>query len=276
MNRIVPLLGWGGCWDGAKMMKRHFQVALVLAGCLTAASTLVAQTATGGNSTDQSKPGAQSAPAAQPSANPFPEDTSNVPVMPSKAAPGLPEGSYNGTEGAAPSLPGLSLPGEDLDPMRSPDDVAPSAASGQEEGFSSSLKGLEKVLPTPGEDQPEKKKKLAGKNPVVKEPSHQEAASKDIQIGGYYLDSKNWKAALSRFESAMVLDPENPEVYWGLAEAERHLGEFSSARGYYQKVAEYDPDSRHGKEARKALQEPEIANGKNAAPGQPAPAGTPK
>jgi hypothetical protein len=251
---------------GRKKMKRHFRVALVLVGCLTAASTLVAQTATGGNSTDQSKPGAQSAPAAQPSANPFPEDTSNVPVMPSKAAPGLPEGSYNGTEGAAPSLPG-----EDLDPVRSPDDAAPSAASGQEEGFSSSLKGLEKVLPTPGEDQPEKKKKLA-----VKEPTHQEAASKDIEIGGYYLDTKNWKAALSRFESAMVLDPENPEVYWGLAEAERHLGDFATARAYYQKVVEYDPDSRHGKEARKALKEPEIANGKNAVPGQPAPAETPK
>jgi hypothetical protein len=266
------LPGWGG-----KKMKRHFRVALVLAGCLTAASALAAQTATGGNATDQSQPVAPSVPAAPSSANPFPEDTSNVPVMPSKAAPGLSEGSYSGTEDAAPSRPGPSLPGEDLDPVRSPDDAAPSAASRpEEEGFSSSLKGLEKLLPAPGEDQPEKKKKLAIKNLVVKESTHQEASSKDIQIGGYYLDTKNWKAALSRFESAMVLDPENPEVYWGLAEAERHLGNFASARGYYQKVAEYDPDSRHGKEARKELQEPEIANGKNAAPGQPTPAGTPK
>jgi tetratricopeptide (TPR) repeat protein len=156
--------------------------------------------------------------------------------------------------------------------VRSPDDAAPLAAGGtEEEGFSSSLKGLEKVLPTPGEEQPEKKKKLAVKNLVVKELSHQEVSSKDIEIGDYYLDTKNWKAALSRFESALVLDPENPEVYWGLAEAERHLGEFASARGYYQKAAEYDPDSRHGKEARKALQEPEIAHGKNAAPSQPQP-----
>ena len=68
----------------------------------------------------------------------------------------------------------------------------------------------------------------------------------------------------------MVLDPENPDVYWGLAEADRHLGNLADARANYQKVAEYDPDSRHGKEASKALKEPEIANGKNAAPGQPA------
>jgi len=35
-------------------------------------------------------------------------------------------------------------------------------------------------------------------------------------------------------------------------------------------VAEYDPDSKHGKEARKALKEPEIANAKAAPPAPPA------
>jgi len=44
-----------------------------------------------------------------------------------------------------------------------------------------------------------------------------------IQVGGYYLEKKNWKAAQSRFESAMVLSPDDPGVYWGLAEAARHL-----------------------------------------------------
>ena len=44
------------------------------------------------------------------------------------------------------------------------------------------------------------------------------------------------------------------------------LGNLADARANYEKVALYDPDSRHGKDARKALKEPEIANGKNAAP----------
>ena len=110
----------------------------------------------------------------------------------------------------------------------------------------------------------------------MKEPTHQEAASKDIEVGNYYLDRKNWRAALSRFESALILDPENPEVYWGLAEADRRLGNLADARANYQKVVDYDPDSRHGKEARKALKEPDVANGKNAAPSQPAEAETPK
>ena len=104
---------------------------------------------------------------------------------------------------------------------------------------------------------------------TAKEPAHQESASEDINVGGYYLDKKNWHAALSRFQSAMVLDPENPDVYWGLAEAERHLGDFADARSYYQKVVDYDPDSKHGKESIKALKDPEIANAKTAAHGQP-------
>ncbi len=58
----------------------------------------------------------------------------------------------------------------------------------------------------------------------------------------------------------MVLNPENPDAFWGMAEAARHLGDFASARSYYQKVFDYDPDSKHGKEARKALKDPEIAN----------------
>ena len=58
----------------------------------------------------------------------------------------------------------------------------------------------------------------------------------------------------------MVLAPENPEVYWGLAESQQHMGDFANARANYEKVIEYDPDSKHAKEAKKALKEPEFAN----------------
>ena len=178
--------------------------------------------------------------------------------MPSNATPALPEGSYNGPESAP-----VTLPGDDLDPVRSPDDPEPAAASGKPDDFSSSLAGVANLLPHT-EDDRSGKRKLA-----VKEPTHQEAASKDIEVGSYYLETKDWKGALSRFESALVLDPENPDVYWGLAEADRHLGNLAYARANYEKVVEYDPDSHHGKEARKKLKEPEIANGKNVAASQP-------
>jgi tetratricopeptide (TPR) repeat protein len=194
-------------------------------------------------------------------ANPFPEDTSNVPVMPSKGTPALPEGTYSGDDNLAGSR--VALPSVDLDPVRSPDDAAPDAGSAQELDSSSSRAGMDKLLPgADDDDQPQgKHRKLA-----TKEPEHQETSKEDLEVGGYYLETKNWKAALSRFESALVLAPDEPEVYWGLAESERHLGNLAAARGYYQKVAEYDPDSKHGKEAIKALKEPEIANARATAP----------
>jgi tetratricopeptide (TPR) repeat protein len=179
--------------------------------------------------------------------------------MPSKGTPVLPEGTYRGDEDAYGSAR-VPLPGDDLDPARSPDDPTPAAGSGQQEDSSSSLSGLEKLIPLPDDDQTGRKKKKE------KEPTHQEAAAEDINVGGYYLDRKNWKAAYSRFESALILDPENPDVYWGLAEAERQLGDLANARAHYEKVLEYDPDSRHGKEARKVLKDPALANAKKAAP----------
>ena len=103
------------------------------------------------------------------------------------------------------------------------------------------------------------------------EPAHQETAKSDIDIGGFYLDQKNWRAALSRFQSALVLDPENPEVYWGLAEAQRHLGDFAKAKANYLKLLDYDPDSKHGKEAKKILDNPELANAPTASAAQPHP-----
>ncbi|MGD0830877.1 MAG: tetratricopeptide repeat protein [Terracidiphilus sp.] len=188
--------------------------------------------------------------------NPFPEDTSSVPVMPTKNTPAAsPDATYT-------RAPIAEAPqgGDDLDPVRSPDDPAPTTNS-TDAGFSSSLAGLDRLLPRPDDDQSSKKRKL-----IVKEPTHQEASSKDIEVGTYYLQTKDWRGALSRFESALILDPENPDVYWGLAEANRHLGNLADARANYQKVAEYDPDSHHGKEAIKSLKSPEIANGKNPAP----------
>ncbi|MDR3772546.1 MAG: tetratricopeptide repeat protein [Terracidiphilus sp.] len=243
-------------------MKRRFTAALVLAFCLMAAWRTDAQAAPTQN--PPAKPSQQpAAPAGKPAdANAFPDDTSNVPVMPSSGTPALPPGTYGGEDNAADSR--VRLPGDDADPVRSPDDAVPDADAAQTGDSSSSLTGLDKLLPAPGDDdQPQGKKK---KQPAAKEPEHQETSAEDLQVGEYYLEIKNWKAALSRFESALVLTPDEPEVYWGLAESARHLGNFAEARGYYQKVALYDPDSKHGKEAIKALKDPEIANAKAASP----------
>ncbi len=250
-------------------MKRGLSVALVLcgflAGSLAAAPRLYAQSPAGGGAPQPapSKPAAEGqkpvTPPAQ-SGNPFPEDTTSVPVIPATSTPAEAAADRRFSESGGGSDSGLfPFPAEDADPVRSPDDSSASGSGEENEEFSSSLKGIDNLLPGPEGD-------VKGK---PKEPEHRETAATDIDVGKYYLDKKNWKAALSRFQSAMVLDPENPEVYWGLAEAEHRLGDLANARAHYRQLLDYDPDGPHGKQARKALQDPAIANARKATDNQP-------
>lgn len=198
----------------------------------------------------------QNPPAKAPAeANPFPEDTSNVPVMPNANTAATPDTGNTPAPAAAPT--------NDDDPVRSPDQPIADIDSGSADGFSSSSSGLDRIAPPPDEEAPAKKRRRGQPAPPVE---HTESAQEDENVGGYYLGQKNWRGALSRYQSALVLDPENPEVYWGLAEAQRHLGDLANAKANYQKVIEYDPDSKHAKDARKLLKDPDMA--KVAPPGK--------
>ena len=210
------------------------------------------------NPPSQNKPADQQKPTQKPAdPNAFPEDTGNVPVLPSNSnpvAPDAPEGAGLGS--GSRYVP--ALPGDDADPVKSPDDPPPdSGANAGDSSSSSSAVPMDRIAPPPDSDARGRKN---GKNQP--EVEHQETAKEDETVGAYYLTTKNWRAALSRFESAVVLDPENPDVFWGLAEAERHLGDFAKAKVNYKTVMDYDPDSKHAKEAKKLLEEPEMANAK--------------
>ncbi len=172
--------------------------------------------------------------------------------MPSSNAPDVSSDISGMGHAAAPAV--------DRDPVRSPEDEAP-GGSDANQGFSSSESGLDNVLKPPPDDQRGKK----GKDDNSDIAAFPQASPKeDVNVGNYYMDNHDWKGALSRFQSAMVLDPDNPDVYWGLAESERHLGQYAAARENYLKVMEYDPGSHHAKDAKKELRDPEIANAKPA------------
>lgn len=240
-------------------MKRVSWFALIVAGCLAVAPQLFAQAPSGGDGQNKpagegQKPAEPEKPAAttpQPGSNQFPEDTTSVPVIPSRTTPDTPRAPGFSERDADSDSVRVPVASGDSDPIRSPDDPSPTYSGNEDESSSSSLKGIGDILPPPDSEEPGKKHK--------KEPTHQEAAAEDISVGGYYLDKKNWRAALSRFQSAMVLDPENPDVYWGLAEAEHHLGDLGNARTHYEKVLDYDPDGPHAKQARKVLKDPAFA-----------------
>ena len=200
---------------------------------------------------EQQKPADQQKPAPKPAdSNPFPEDTNNVPLMPS--------GNSAPAAAPAPAAPPAALPSDATDPVRSPDDPTPGTQGNSDWSDSASAVPMDRIQPPP--DDTSGKKHRKGGDEFEVPAVHQETAKEDESVGGLYLDENDWKGALSRFESAVVLDPENPEVYWGLAEAERNLGQFAAARGNYLKVMEYDPGSKHAKEAKKRLKEPDLAN----------------
>jgi tetratricopeptide (TPR) repeat protein len=239
-------------------MKTSFSIAILLAGCLAATQALMAQSpapASGQSQKPAAAPNQNSGsptPSSPSGGNPFPEDESSVPVMPSHDTANVPP-DLNGAGSH------VSLPAGDSDPVRSPDE--PATAVGADQGSSSSLGELGGLLPGPDDEQPKGRKEKDGQ---VIETMPRETPKEDINVGNYYLDTKDWRGALSRFQSALVLAPDNPDVYWGLAECQRHLGYFAEARANYIKVMEFDPGSRHAKDAQKALKDPEIANAKPA------------
>lgn len=237
------------------MVGRSFSGSWILAAALAAliAPPMVLAQAAPSGQKQQAQPAPSSNPGQnqkQENGNPFPEDENNVPVMPASSAPDVSGGAGGDARAAAPAT--------DSDPVRSPDDQA-AGTSGTPSGFSSSSSGLDDALIPPPDDTKGKKKK---QDDAEIEAFPKETPQEDMNVGNYYLDIKDWRGALSRFQSAMVLAPDNPDVYWGLAECERHLGQYAAARENYQKVMEYDPGSRHAKDAKKALKEPEIANAK--------------
>ena len=242
-------------------MKHKFHIVLVVGCALALAVGLQAQSTPAPQQHPQQQP-AQKPPAQQTpaQANPFPEDTTNVPVVPTNGEPAA-AAPPPASSGEAPAS--TSLLKNDTDPARSPDDPTPDTSA--DSGFSSSLAGSSDVN-IPDEERPSKHRKLD-----VPEKVHQETAKEDEDVGTYELSRKNWKAALSRFQSALVTDPENPDVYWGIAEAQRQLGDYANAKANYQKVVDYDdPESKHSKDAKKLLKTPQLANAPAVSQNQPA------
>lgn len=203
--------------------------------------------------TQQQQPAQQTKPTQE--ANPFPGDNGNAPIISTDGAPPA-------TDSESIDYGKVVLADPDVDPVRSPDAGVPVTSDADGGGSSSSSAGIDSLIQPPPDDARKHRHGRKGEDDddAAAEPVKKTGPAVDEEVGAYYLETKNWKGALSRFESALVLDPENPDVYWGLGEAQRHMGRFAEAKANYQKLVEYDPDSRHGKEARKLLKEPELAN----------------
>jgi tetratricopeptide (TPR) repeat protein len=78
-------------------------------------------------------------------------------------------------------------------------------------------------------------------------------AAKDIEVGEYYLKLKNYRAALERFNDALLYKPNDAEGTFDLAVTQEKLDLFAKARQNYSKYLEILPAGPKAKESQEAL-----------------------
>lgn len=79
-------------------------------------------------------------------------------------------------------------------------------------------------------------------------------AQKDIEVGNYYLNRKNYRAALERFHDALLYKPDDAEATYGLAVTQEKMDLFSLAYNNYSKYVEILPDGPKAKDSQEGMQ----------------------
>jgi tetratricopeptide (TPR) repeat protein len=88
---------------------------------------------------------------------------------------------------------------------------------------------------------------------LTEEEKQAQQAAKDIDVGYYYLNEKNYVAAESRLKEAVELKPDAAAAYIGLGQAQQKLGKSADARQSYEAYLKIAPDSPDAEKVKKAL-----------------------
>ena len=164
-------------------------------------------------------------------------------------APPLPAG-----QGAPPSQPQESSSRAQPDLPPSPPD-APIPDQGAQTGPPSSSKAkkvarkldphcIDVIFHTCWSSPPETKPKQL---------SDEETAQKDVEVGYFYLNQRNYRAAESRLQEATEIRHESAAAWVGLAQAQQKLGKSDAARNSYEQFLKLNPDPAAAEKAKKAL-----------------------
>jgi Tetratricopeptide repeat len=78
-------------------------------------------------------------------------------------------------------------------------------------------------------------------------------AAKDIEVGYYYLNEKNYVAAESRLKEAVEFKPDADAAWVGLAQAQQKLGKSADARQSYEAYLKLNPDGNDADKVKKAI-----------------------
>ena len=78
-------------------------------------------------------------------------------------------------------------------------------------------------------------------------------AAKDVEVGQYYLKQKNYRAALERFNDALLYKPKDADAIIGLAQTQDKLELSTPAYGNYRAYLEILPNGPLAKQAQEAI-----------------------
>jgi TolA-binding protein len=78
-------------------------------------------------------------------------------------------------------------------------------------------------------------------------------SERNIKVGNYYWDKRNYRAALGRYQDATRYNPSSPEAFFKVGEAESKLKHKDAAKVAFQKVIQLAPDSKLAHEAKRKL-----------------------
>jgi len=128
-----------------------------------------------------------------------------------------------------------------------PDVSAGEAPLGESSSKDSQIDTSAKRTSQPAED--------AGGTDDVQEmrPYDPHKAAKDVEVGQYYLKQKNYRAALERFNDALLYKPKDAEATIGLAQTQDKLGLSTPAYENYRVYLEILPSGPMAKQAQEAI-----------------------
>jgi tetratricopeptide (TPR) repeat protein len=78
-------------------------------------------------------------------------------------------------------------------------------------------------------------------------------AAKDVEVGDYYFKKKNYKAAIARYQDALIYKPNDAIAQFRLAESLDKAGKSEEAVQHYQEYLKILPHGPYAEDAQKAL-----------------------
>jgi len=88
-------------------------------------------------------------------------------------------------------------------------------------------------------------------------------AMKDDEVGDYYFKRKSYRAALARYQDALIWKEKDAVANFRMAQCYEKLDQPDQAIPHYEEYLKILPDGPYAKEARKALQKLKRAEAKN-------------